>query len=732
MAKVDAKNKLLLDNYKEEESRKTGGASQEDAVHEKREDDEVVDAIKSILSEYKAEIDNYESIQEEQQLAKSSKVLQSASIEDDKRDLINREIGKFRKTAEADEQKKEKEKDRKKREETRDKDKRRSASPRKDKDKKSSRRRSRSRDREREREREKERELREREREQREKEREREQRERDYREQRERDRDHRDEKILKAPRDVQKEKEMEDEMRDRKKAEKKAREKEAAYQERLRNWEMRERRRTKEYEKEKEKELNREEEREKEAKRLKEFLEDYDDERDDSKYYKGRELQRRLAERVREADLDGKDRNKEQEELEELKNKIFSGDYDNPTQEFERLKRQRDDLYKPKILIDVNLEQSQQRERELARERERDAERQKVKDRERAQKERYVLAQASREMASLNAEPIESTDSSNDASHFDNGGGNDDRYANSPRTTRYNNNDRTASNHGGSESRDAHLITNSSIHNDDDSRSSMRSIKSLNSPISAETPPIAAPVISLNLGANAKKKRLEVKDIFNNEEDNEDNNGPKKRKLVPLGNEFAPFTRIALINSFFHPFTDYEDNVNQTSHRSSNASNASVTTNASENVAPTTQPSNVNNSSSKRKDGGKADDIAKKEDSARTQEEKRRHIKSIIDKIPTGKSDLFNYKLDWSEIDNPLMEKKIRPWINKKIIEYIGEPEPTLVDFICSKVLAGSTPQGILDDVQMVSISCSCHSIRCSRRSFRFRIFLILFNSLDF
>lgn len=49
-----------------------------------------------------------------------------------------------------------------------------------------------------------------------------------------------------------------------------------------------------------------------------------------------------------------------------------------------------------------------------------------------------------------------------------------------------------------------------------------------------------------------------------------------------------------------------------------------------------------------------------------------------------------------------LMEKRIRPWINKKIIEYIGEPEPTLVDFICSKVMAGSSPQGILDDVQMV------------------------------
>lgn len=33
-----------------------------------------------------------------------------------------------------------------------------------------------------------------------------------------------------------------------------------------------------------------------------------------------------------------------------------------------------------------------------------------------------------------------------------------------------------------------------------------------------------------------------------------------------------------------------------------------------------------------------------------------------------------------------LMERRIRPWINKKIIEYIGEEEATLVDFVCSKV----------------------------------------------
>lgn len=49
------------------------------------------------------------------------------------------------------------------------------------------------------------------------------------------------------------------------------------------------------------------------------------------------------------------------------------------------------------------------------------------------------------------------------------------------------------------------------------------------------------------------------------------------------------------------------------------------------------------------------------------------------------------------------MERRIRPWINKKIIEYIGEEEATLVDFVCSKVMAHSSPQSILDDVAMVS-----------------------------
>lgn len=48
------------------------------------------------------------------------------------------------------------------------------------------------------------------------------------------------------------------------------------------------------------------------------------------------------------------------------------------------------------------------------------------------------------------------------------------------------------------------------------------------------------------------------------------------------------------------------------------------------------------------------------------------------------------------------MEKRIRPWINKKIAEYIGEEEPALLEFICGKLQTQSSAESILNEVVMV------------------------------
>lgn len=72
------------------------------------------------------------------------------------------------------------------------------------------------------------------------------------------------------------------------------------------------------------------------------------------------------------------------------------------------------------------------------------------------------------------------------------------------------------------------------------------------------------------------------------------------------------------------------------------------------------------------------------------------------------------------------MDRRIKPWVNKKIVEYIGEPEPTLVEFICSKVLIGSQPQSIINDVQMVILA-----LDRSVESFLLTRFLLIFQVLD-
>lgn len=64
VAKVDAKNKLLLDNYKEEETRKLGSASRSNLEAEKKDDEAAMASISQILLDHKDDIDNFETIQE--------------------------------------------------------------------------------------------------------------------------------------------------------------------------------------------------------------------------------------------------------------------------------------------------------------------------------------------------------------------------------------------------------------------------------------------------------------------------------------------------------------------------------------------------------------------------------------------------------------------------------------------------------------------------------------------
>mgnify|MGYP003729577829 CR=1 FL=1 len=85
-----------------------------------------------------------------------------------------------------------------------------------------------------------------------------------------------------------------------------------------------------------------------------------------------------------------------------------------------------------------------------------------------------------------------------------------------------------------------------------------------------------------------------------------------------------------------------------------------------------------------------------------TSEDKRKQVEELIGRIPTDKDQLFARQLDWSLLDESLMEKRIRPWVTKKIAEYMGEKEVDLIDFVCTLLNAHTDGSAMLREVAIV------------------------------
>ncbi|KAI2805704.1 putative RNA-binding protein 25 [Blomia tropicalis] len=377
--------------------------------------------------------------------------------------------------------------------------------------------------------------------------------------------------------------------------EKMLREKEQSYQRRLRNWESRERRKAKENEKEREKEIRRKEEEEIERLKLKQFLQDYDDERHDSKYYKGKVLSRRLMDRQKEIEQDLYEREQERKELDVLKQKLAEEGHPDPDSEV----RKRLNVNEPHEHSDIN---------------------DRIK----------MLMNEARNSGTYNDEDSQGSFSNMRGSSVKTFG-----FAGMKIS-------------GSGSNIDGSLVPNGSSTSTDNH--SKASNKSSSVEVIADKTKSHSKVNNKEL---SKRKRLQVSDVFNSNEDDEVNVANGKKRRPP-------------------PNALLEDSNTDSNLSTGSAANA-----------------NINNKQSQ-------------SSSQLSHEEKRRQIKNLIDKIPTSKDELFCYNIEWDLLDNNLMERRIRPWINKKISDYIGEEEQTLLNFICKKLLTKSTAQSLLDDVAMV------------------------------
>lgn len=73
-----------------------------------------------------------------------------------------------------------------------------------------------------------------------------------------------------------------------------------------------------------------------------------------------------------------------------------------------------------------------------------------------------------------------------------------------------------------------------------------------------------------------------------------------------------------------------------------------------------------------------------RQDKPKSENKKIVDAKQLIDMIPRTKEELFSYDINWSIYEKHELHDRMRPWISKKIVEFLGEEESTLVEYIVS------------------------------------------------
>lgn len=76
-------------------------------------------------------------------------------------------------------------------------------------------------------------------------------------------------------------------------------------------------------------------------------------------------------------------------------------------------------------------------------------------------------------------------------------------------------------------------------------------------------------------------------------------------------------------------------------------------------------------------------------------------MKTLYMRIPRERTKLFDYKLEWKILlDEDVIEQVVRPWVAKKVKEYLGTEEQAMIKLVIGLLAGGTcTPQVLLSRV---------------------------------
>ncbi|KAF7095838.1 hypothetical protein CFC21_097902 [Triticum aestivum] len=195
-----------------------------------------------------------------------------------------------------------------------------------------------------------------------------------------------------------------------------------------------------------------------------------------------------------------------------------------------------------------------------------------------------------------------------------------------------------------------------------------------------------APAKKLGFGLIGSGKRTSVPSVFA-EEDDDDNKDKRIRPLVPIDYSTEELQAVEADS-----YSDQPNNIVAAAEFAKRilVSNQKEEQPETERSRRAIDRSTLRDKSRNDEDGARLGDDRREmmhdrdNDKPKLENKKVLDAKQLIDMIPRTKEELFSYDINWAIYEKHELHDRMRPWISKKIIEFLGEEESTLVEYIVS------------------------------------------------
>lgn len=88
-----------------------------------------------------------------------------------------------------------------------------------------------------------------------------------------------------------------------------------------------------------------------------------------------------------------------------------------------------------------------------------------------------------------------------------------------------------------------------------------------------------------------------------------------------------------------------------------------------------------------------------------SEEEISQAIRALAQEIPSDKDALWSWEVKWDYMDDGIVRNRLRPFVEKKIVEYLGVQEEMLVETVEEHIRKHGTAAGLAEELEGVSLS---------------------------